>query len=59
MNARSLLQIWMKNATVTISVKETAKTLAMPSVTPMTVDIYETEIKEFYVHIQSTKIFSE
>ena len=31
----------------------------MPSVTSITVDIFETEIKDFYVLIQSTKILNE
>ena len=31
---------------------------AMPSVTPIPDDIFETEIQEFYVPIQSTKIIN-
>ena len=52
-------QVWRRTAAVSISVKGLAKTLAMPSVTPITVAILETEIKEFYVLIQSTKMFNE
>ena len=51
-------QVWERNAAVSITVKWTAKTSAMPIVTPITVDIFETEIEEFYVLIQSTKMFN-
>ena len=35
------------------------KTSTMPTVTCITVDIFESEIKEFYVYIQSTKMFNK
>ena len=52
-------EAWEENAAVSVSMKGAARTLAMPSVMPITVDIFKTEIKEFYVLIQSRKIFDE
>ena len=51
-------QVWERNAAISVGVKGTAKT-AMPSITSITVDIFETEITEFYVLMQSTQIFNE
>ena len=51
-------QVWERNAAISISVEETAKT-AMANITPITFDIFATEIKEFYELIQSTQIFNE
>ena len=39
--------------------KRTAKTSAMPNVTPITDDIFDIEIKKVYVLIQSTKMFNK
>ena len=51
-------QVWERNAAISISVEGTAKT-ATPSITSVTVDIFETEIIEFYVLMQSTRIFNK
>ena len=63
MNARLLSraykqQVWERNAAISMSVEGTAKT-AMPSITPITFNIFATEIEEFYVLVQSTQIFNE
>ena len=52
-------QFCKRNAAVSINVKGTAKTSAMPSVTSITIDIFETKIEKFYVLIQPTKMYNE